>query len=541
MLVLKFHTLKILTMQNNKSSFLLPLLLAGVLLIGIFLGKIITPSTSFGFSEGAEKTEKIQDIINVLDAKYVDSINGEELFEKAIGDMLHELDPHSNYIPAKDLKAVNESIEGKFGGIGVRFFVIRDTICVTNVIRNSPSEKAGIKSGDKIVKIGNKVVAGKKITNDKIMSMLKGDPTTAVKVHLLRNKKLIPKTIIRGIIPIESVICSNMVTPTIGYIKIDQFSVTTYQEFQSAVAKLKAQGMKKMIVDLRNNGGGVLQSATSIADEFLSPNLKIVETKGTHQGVQTYYSESGGELESTPVCVLVNESSASASEILAGALQDNDRGTIIGRRTFGKGLVQEDIQLRDGSDLRLTIARYYTPTGRCIQKPYTGDIEEYYQDQYDRMDNGELYKPDSSIFVDSLKFRTKKGKIVYGGGGIMPDIFVPYDSSGTSLYASELMYSGAFQGFAFDFVSNKRTKWSSPASFNKSFTVSDEMVKEFTSYSTKYFKVKLHKGELNHSKKLIAKILKQEIVRQLWIEEGYFIVSIPFDKEIQKAISVFKK
>lgn len=529
-------------MNNNKFNYLLPISLASFLAIGLWLGNVMSKSgSSSGFSIGAEKTEKLQDIINVLDAKYVDDVNGEELFEKTIGDMLHQLDPHSNYIPAKDLKAVNESIEGKFGGIGVRFFVIRDTICVTNVIHYSPSERAGLKSGDKIIKIEGKTVAGKKMTNDKIMSMLKGDPGTAVKVQLLRGKKKLVKSILRGVIPIESVICANMVAPSIGYIKIEQFSVSTYDEFQYAILNLKRNGMKKLIIDLRNNGGGVLQTATKIVDEFLKGNLPIVETKGVHQGKQMYRSTSGGMLESTPLCILINENSASASEILAGAIQDNDRGTIIGRRSFGKGLVQEDIQLRDGSDLRLTIARYYTPTGRCIQKPYAGDIEDYYQDQYDRMNNGELYKPDSSIFVDSLKFKTPKGKIVYGGGGIMPDVFVPYDSTGTSLYYSELMYSGSFQGFAFDFVSDKRTKWKNPEEFNKSFQVTEQMINDFVSYSVKYFKVKVQKGELAHSKRLISKIIKQEIARQLWIEQGYFIVSSPFDKEIQKAISILKK
>ncbi len=528
-------------MENKKFNYLIPISLASFLAIGLWLGNFMSKNGYYGFSKGEEKTQKLQDIIDVLDAKYVDNVNGEELFEKAIGDMLHQLDPHSNYIPAKDLKAVNESIEGKFGGIGVRFFVIRDTICVTNVIHYSPSERAGLMAGDKIVEIENNIVAGKKINNEKIMSMLKGDPGTIVNVKIIRNKQKISKKIERGIIPIESVICAKIVSPSIGYIKIEQFSISTYEEFQYAIMNLKRQGMKKLIVDLRNNGGGVLQSATKIVDEFLKGNLPIVETKGIHQGRQMYLSSDGGVLESTPLCILINENSASASEILAGAIQDNDRGTIIGRRSFGKGLVQEDIQLRDGSDLRLTIARYFTPTGRCIQKPYTGDIEDYYSDQYDRMNNGELYKPDSSIFVDSLKFKTPKGKIVYGGGGIMPDLFVPYDSTGTSLYYSELMYSGSFQGFGFDFVADKRTKWKNPAEFNKAFSVSDQLVEDFTKYSVKYFKVPLNKSEFYHSKKLITKVLKQEIARQLWIEEGYFEVSYPFDKEIQKAISILKK
>lgn len=530
-------------MQNNKFNYLVPISLAVFLAIGLWLGKTLSGGNNLSFSSGMSesKSEKIQEIINILDNNYVDDINGEKIFEKAIGDMLHDLDPHSNYIPAKDLKAVNESIEGKFGGIGVRFFVIRDTICVTNVIPNSPSEIAGLKAGDKIIKIEKEKVAGKKLSNDKIMSKLKGDPGTNVKITILRNGKLIPKQIERNIIAIESVICANMLTQNIGYLKIEQFSVTTYDEFSKAVDLLKDKGMKKLIIDLRNNGGGVLQTATQILDEFLKAGLPIVKTKGIHEGTRVYRSTNGGVLENTELCVLINENSASASEILAGAIQDNDRGTIIGRRSFGKGLVQRDIQLKDGSDLRLTIARYYTPTGRCIQKHYNGHIEDYYKEQMDRYDNGELYKPDSSIFVDSLKFKTPKGKIVYGGGGIMPDVFIPFDSTGTSIYLTELMYSGAMQGFAFDFVSDKRTKWKSAEIYNKDFQVSENMIIEFTKYAQKYFDVKINKSELIHSKKLIAKNLKQEIARQLWIEQGHFIVSSPYDKEIQKAISILNK
>ena len=262
-----------------------------------------------------------------------------------------------------------------------------------------------------------------------------------------------------------------MINNEIGYVKINQFSVATSAEFKMAAESLRAQGMKKMILDLRNNGGGVLTGATDIADEFLPENVPIVETRGLHSPTYTYKATSKGTLENIELVILINTNSASASEILAGAIQDNDRGTIIGRRSFGKGLVQEDRLLRDGSNLRLTIARYYTPTGRCIQKAYTDDVKAYYEDQRERYDNGEMYKVDSSLFVDSLKFITPKGKVVYGGGGIMPDIFVPFDTSGSSWYLSELHYSSVFQTFAFDFVQNKRKKWKSPAHFGRSFDV----------------------------------------------------------------------
>jgi carboxyl-terminal processing protease len=531
-------------MENNKKTYLIPLLLAVFLAVGLLLGSFFSSRTGFlntANTEGGEKYQKIQDIIEILDKRYVDTVDGEKLFEETIGDMLHKLDPHSNYIPARDLQAMNESIEGKFGGVGVRFFVIRDTICITHVMVESPSLKAGLKAGDKIIQINGKPVANKKITTEKIMGMLKGVENTSVNVQILRAKKLINKQIIRGIIPISSIMCYNMINGTTGYIKIEQFSVNTAEEFRKAALALQSKGMTKLILDLRNNGGGVLRSATEIVDDFLKGDLPIVMTKGEHEETNTYRSTSGGFLESTKLAVLVNENSASASEIVAGALQDNDRGIVIGRRTFGKGLVQQDIQLRDGSNLRLTIARYYTPTGRCIQKPYTGDIEEYYQGQYDRYDNGELYKPDSSLFVDSLKFKTPKGKVVYGGGGIMPDIFVPFDSTGMSFYYTELRYSSAFQSFSFDFVSTKRDKWKSAEAFEKSFTITDELLAKFVKYAEKNEKVTFDQKAFTTSKKVISQSLKAEIARQLFVEQGYYTIMNSFDKEVIKAVQVLNK
>lgn len=530
-------------MKNNKFGFLLPILLSVFLSIGLLIGYYFS-SNSFltaGYSsKGGEDYQKIQDIIDILDKRYVDTVNGEQLFEETISDMLHKLDPHSNYIPARELQSMTESIQGKFGGIGVRFFVIRDTICVTHVIPNSPSEKVGIMAGDKIVKIENKVVASKKIKNDKIMSMLKGLENTTVNVTIFRNKEHIKKKIIRGSIPISSIACSILLNPTTGFIKIDQFSVNTSNEFYQAAAKLKARGMKKLIVDLRNNGGGVLTSATKIVDEFLPGGLPIVSTKGEHTRDYTYKSTRGGLLENTVVSVLINANSASASEIVAGALQDNDRGTIVGRRSFGKGLVQEDLQLRDGSNLRLTIARYYTPTGRCIQKTYSGDYEEYYQDQVDRYENGELYAPDSSVFVDSLKFKTPKGKIVYGGGGIMPDVFVPFDTTGMGPLFTTLRYTAIFQMFAFDFVKDKRTKWSTPVQFKNSFQVSDELFNSFIQYAGKELGLKVTPGDIKNSKTLLKRTIKAEIARQLWEEQGYYTIINEFDKEVLKCLEVMK-
>lgn len=507
---------------------------------GLFMGNALTPQREIMVGSDQPNFEKIRDILTILDHQYVDSVNSDELFEQTISDMLHKLDPHSNYIPAKDLKAMNESIEGKFGGVGIRFFIIRDTVCVTHVLSGSPSERAGLKAGDRIISVDGKKLSGKKINTDDVMGVLKGDPNTSVKIRLQRGENTLHKTVIRGSIPITSILSSYMIDKRIGYIKIERFSVETSKEFKDAARKLKLLGMKELIVDLRFNGGGVLTGATEIADEFLKNNLMIVETKGLHSGNVKYRASAKGDLEDVELAILINESSASASEILAGAIQDNDRGVIIGRRSFGKGLVQEDQMLRDGSNLRLTVARYYTPVGRCIQKPYSKDFDAYYHDQIDRIDNGELYKPDTSLMVDSLKYETPKGKTVYGGGGIMPDVFVPYDSTGSSWYLTELSYGSAFTMFAFDYVNDKRDKWKSPEDFAKNFVVTDEILKNFANYALKELDIKKDPAGLARSKRLISKILKGEIARQLFVEEGYYQSSNPNDKEMIEAIKYLK-
>ena len=368
------------------------------------------------------------------------------------------------------------------------------------------------------------------------MAMLKGSEGTEVNVSIQRGKKIMKKRVIRGTIPVESVIAAYMLTSEIGYIRIEQFSVVTADEFRAAAEKLRKKGLKKMVLDIRNNGGGVLTGATEIADEFLGANVPIVETRGEHSVPYTYRATSKGSLKDVELVILINSNSASASEILAGAIQDNDRGTIIGRRSFGKGLVQEDFALRDGSNLRLTIARYYTPTGRCIQKPYTADFDAYYEDQMERYDNGEMFKVDSSLFVDSLKFVTPKGKVVYGGGGIMPDVFVPFDSVGSSWYFTELRYSSAFNTFAFDYIQNKRGKWKSPKDFNKTFVVTDALLKRFAEFAFKEHGVKRNEKDLAISKALISRVLKAEIARQMWVEQGYYEVYNTTDVDVQKAI-----
>ena len=506
---------------------------------GLLLGSILTPKTTVVNETTHVHSQKIQDVIYLLEKNYVDSVNYDELFETTIGNMLHALDPHSNYIPARDLKTMTESIEGRFGGVGIRFFIIRDTVCITNVLPGSPAMKTGLKAGDKILAVNTKEF-DKTITNDAVMGLLKGLENTRVQLTVLRDGKRLKKKVTRGSIPLESVVAAYMMTSQVGYIRIDQFSMSTSMEFLFAARNLKRQGLQKLIIDVRGNGGGLLTGATDIADVFLPYGTAIVETKGEHSPSYVYRATRNSELEGVEVAVLINSNSASASEILAGALQDNDRGTIIGRRSFGKGLVQEDKRLRDGSNLRLTVARYYTPTGRCIQKPYSGDYNSYYEDQLDRYKNGEMYKIDSSMFVDSLKFTTPKGKVVYGGGGIMPDVFVPYDTIGSSWYFTELRYSSVFTTFAFDYIQDKRNKWSSPESFNQTFKVTDAILMRFVKFAESEYKIKRKARDLQSSRKLISQKIKGEIARQIWVEQGFFQVSNTEDVDVQKALEFLR-
>jgi carboxyl-terminal processing protease len=528
-------------MENNQksTSYWIPIVMAICLAVGLFLGNVLAPKTTVGTAASDSQSQKIQDIIHVLDNSYVDSVDYDDLFESTISDMLHKLDPHSNYIPARDLKAINESIEGRFGGVGIRFFIIRDTVCITNVLPGSPAMKSGLKAGDKILGV-DKEKLDKTITNDGVMGLLKGLENTDVHLTILRDGKQIKKKVTRGSIPVESVVAAYMMTDKVGYIRIDQFSMSTAMEFLFAAQNLKQQGLKKLIIDVRGNGGGLLTGATDIADAFLPAGTPIVETKGEHSPSYIYRATRNTELADVEVAVLINSNSASASEILAGALQDNDRGTIIGRRSFGKGLVQEDKLLRDGSNLRLTIARYYTPTGRCIQKPYSGDYHSYYEDQMDRYENGEMYKVDSSLFVDSLKYTTPKGKVVYGGGGIMPDVFIPYDTVGSSWYFTELRYSSVFTTFAFDYVQDKRSKWSSPQAFNKAFRVTDDILMRFVKFAESEYGIKRNAVDIETSKVLIAQKIKGEIARQIWVEQGYFQVVNSEDVDVQEALKFLR-
>lgn len=423
--------------NNTKRSVILPVVAAFALAAGIFIGIYLPGKESSPQQAGFRaRNDKINSILNIIESDYVDTVNRAELVEAAIPAILKKLDPHSVYIPAKDLQRANEPLQGNFDGIGISFNMLTDTILVISTIPGGPSEKVGLMAGDKIIYVNDSLVAGRNMSDETVMGMLKGPRGTVVKIKLLRNgiSELIPFDITRDKIPIASVDVSYMTNDKTGYIKINNFAMTTYDEFLKNIRELKSKGMQSLILDLRENSGGVMEAAIKIADEFLKEGQMIVYTLGRSQPRNEARATDHGEFETGDLVLLIDEWSASASEILAGAIQDNDRGTIIGRRSFGKGLVQEPVPFTDGSGMRLTIARYYTPTGRSIQKPYTNGFDEYFDDLNSRFERGEFAVSDSIHFADSLKFTTPGGKTVFGGGGIMPDIFVPVDTTGRSSY-----------------------------------------------------------------------------------------------------------
>jgi carboxyl-terminal processing protease len=443
--------------NNPKRSIFLPLMLALSLIVGILIG-IFLPRQNLmpQHSSIRSRNDKINSILNIIESSYVDSVNRNDLVETAIPAILKKLDPHSVYIPAKDLVRANEPLQGNFEGIGISFNILSDTILVISTIPGGPSEKVGLEAGDKIIYVNDSLVAGKHISDENVMGILKGPRGTVVRIKILRkgHNELLAFNISRDKIPIYSVDVNYMVNASTGYIRINNFAVTTFDEFLENLKELKAHGMTKLIVDLRGNSGGVMDPAIQIANQFLKEGQLIVYTKGRTQPRHEAKATGKGEFETGDLVILIDEWSASASEILAGAIQDNDRGTIIGRRSFGKGLVQEPIQFADGSGMRLTIARYYTPTGRSIQKPYNNGFEEYYDDLNTRYDRGEFEISDSIHFSDSLKFTTPGGRTVYGGGGIMPDKFVPVDTSGISPYFLKVRPS--IYQFALKYTENHR-------------------------------------------------------------------------------------
>ncbi len=491
-----------------------------------------------------QQAQKLDALLNMIAYQYVDSVDEKQLTDDAIKAILKDCDPHSVYIPAEDLKDVNEPLLGKFEGVGIQFNILEDSIMVTQTIAGGPSEKLGIRSGDRIVTIAGEVVTNIKLTNNDVLKRLRGDKGTKVKVQIYRRgvKDLIDFEITRDKIPLYSIDASYMATPEIGYIKISRFADGTVEEFKGKLKELKEQGMKSLILDLTGNGGGYLNRAIELADEFLTAGKREVYTEGRTQSRQEYYSTATGGWEKGKLALLVDESSASASEIVSGAIQDWDRGLIIGRRTFAKGLVQKPYPLPDGSAVRLTIARYYTPSGRCIQKPYEkgakGD-EEYDMDLSQRYLKGELYSQDSIKVDDSLKYFTNAKRIVYGGGGILPDVFVPLDTSMNSTYYDDLRRKGVMSDFALTYTDNNRKNllkdYADVYAFKKSFELNTEIMNGFFAYAEKK-EVKKDEVMYKRSEKLIKTQVKALIARDLWNTNAYYVMINDINSFYQKAL-----
>ena len=535
--------------KPEKQNIFLPIILSLVLISGIWLGYFL--SLKIGSSNGKNQSqqtstnEKINSLLEFIDYQYVDTINKPDLVEKTVTAMLQSLDPHSSYIPAAEFDMSNETLEGNFDGIGVEFNIIRDTIRVINPIEGGPSEKVGIRAGDKLIKVGVENLTGEKITNKKVFEALRGKSGTTVNVTILRNgvKNPMPFKITRAAIPLYSLDAAYMTSGDIGYIKINKFAATTYNEYLKAFNDLNKKGMKKLILDLRGNPGGYLNAAVDISDEFLTNGLQIVYTQGKANPKKTYRATQRGSFEKNNLVILIDEGSASASEIVAGAIQDNDRGLIIGRRSFGKGLVQDQMQLPDGSAIRLTVARYYTPTGRCIQKPYSDDKTDYYNEEFDRYQHGELLNADSIKLDKSKQYKTPEGKIVYGGGGIMPDVFVPIDTTKSNPFLNKVFYAGLINTFAFEYADKNRSelkKYTNSKTFINQFKITTAIFDEFYEYCKKQ---SIELGSLNKQQSNVAlePYLKALIGKNAFDKDAYYPIINKNDKCIMKAIEELLK
>lgn len=515
-----------------------PIIIFSAIAVGFLLGGIfIKAPSSDRTSIQNETKQKLNKLIEFIDSEYVDNIDTDSIVDQTVTGILEKLDPHSVYIAKNEAQHVAEEMKGDFVGIGVNFFIENDSVIVINPVKNGPSEKAGIKSGDRILSADGEKLFGKKINTEKLYKKLKGEVGSKVSLTIYRKseKKKINLNVIRNTIPVKSVDIALMINKKTGYIKINRFAETTFEEFKTGLNKVIKQGAKELILDLRDNGGGYLEEAVAIADEFLPEKKLIVFTKNKKNRIDKTYATDYGSFENGKITVLINENTASASEIIAGAIQDNDRGLVIGRRSFGKGLVQRDMPFKDGSSVRLTVARYYTPTGRSIQKPYDhGGNEEYFNDFMNRYHNGEMYSKDSIKIADTLKFKTPKGRIVYGGGGIMPDVFVPLEASKGNEIVPLLMQSGIVTNFVFKEIDKNRKK------FDK--LTYQEILKEITSTDDYFFKFSdfIHQSDsfidLNSNPSFVKRYLAAEFCRQLLGENQYYFVILKDDIMLKEAL-----
>ena len=528
--------------MQKKTVILLPLLIAISIAIGILVGNMLKQNASPVYSGMTfNHPDKIATILDLIERGYVDSVNTNDIVEKAIPDILKNLDPHTVYIPVKEMQEVQEEMQGNFSGIGVQFSIQEDTVRVIEVISGGPSSKVGILPGDRIVSVNDSVIAGMGVQNQTVMNLLRGQKNSKVDVGILRKgySDLLDFEITRGDIPIYSVDVSYMIDPETGFIKISRFANTTYSEFMKGMDKLQAEGAKKVIIDLRGNPGGSLVGVIQMVDEFLQKGEPILYTEGVNQPRKTYNASANDSFGDIAVYVLIDEFSASASEIFAGAMQDNDRGIVIGRRSFGKGLVQEQIPLTDGSALRLTVARFYTPSGRCIQSSYKDGNEEYYNHIYERFHNMEQLVADSIHFIDSLKYTTKGGRIVYGGGGIMPDFFVPVDTTGNSKYFEKLLGKGLIYTYAYLYSDEHRDALSSLTTADEfdSYLDKEDVMGDFLKYAEQKG-VKKDGAGLKESGEVIKTQLKAYIARNIIGEEGFYPIIKHIDKTLLSAIEI---
>jgi len=535
----------------NKKNLVLVLIVFAAVIFGLMLGNLLADRAHLRSKSkisnifSGRGDNKVEELLTLINSQYVDTVDVNELTEEVMADLISKLDPHSVYIPASDLETVNSELEGSFNGIGVQFNIQNDTITIVSVISGGPSEKVGLLAGDRIVLVNDSNFTGKKINNERVMKKLRGPAKTKVKLAVKRNgtKELLKYTVTRGEIPVNSVDIAYMIEPGVGFIKVSKFAATTYSEFLNGIADLRAKGAKKYIIDLRENSGGFMDQAIQMVNEFLPQNQMIVYSEGKSYPRFEAKSDGKGSCIGLPVVVLIDEFSASASEIFSGAIQDNDRGIIIGRRSFGKGLVQQQMDMKDGSAVRLTVARYFTPSGRSIQKPYIkGNVEKYESDILNRYLHGEFDSKDSIHIADSLKFKTLKGRTVYGGGGIMPDIFVSRDTSEYSLYLNKVVNYGYLYQFAFQYTDKNRKKlntfrsWQQMSEYLKNQALLDEFVKFAATKG-----VAPNNKDINISRGLINSQLQSYIVRNILGDSGFYPLFYKNDKTVLKALEVIKK
>lgn len=532
-------------MNMKKSNRFMPLIMAVCVIIGIMIGSFYANHFSGNrlniINSGSNR---LSNLLHLIDDQYVDKVNIDSLVDVAIPQILADLDPHSVYISAKDAQAVADDLKGSFSGVGIEFTIRKDTIHVQNVVKNGPAQRAGILAGDKIVSVDGKPFVGKIVTNEEAMRRLKGPKDTKVKLGVMRYGQKAVKyfTVTRGDIPQKSITATYMLDKNTGYIKVKSFGETTYPEMLIALAKLSQEGFTNLVIDLRDNTGGYMNSAIQMANEFLPKNKLIVYTIGRKSPRQNFPSDGHGSYQKIPLVVLINEGSASASEIFAGAMQDNDRATIIGRRSFGKGLVQQQLSFPDGSMIRLTIARYYTPSGRCIQKPFTaGDNKDYEEDLLTRYQHGEFFSQDS-IKHHGPAYHTSIGRTVYGGGGITPDIFVAEDTLGMTSYYKQAAMSGLILQYAFTYTDNNRPKlntYKDMMSLSK-YLVSQNTVEQFAAYAD-HNGLKRRNLMIRKSHKLLERFINSRIIYNMLDDEAWTEYINADDPTIAKALSVFRE